>query len=186
MREELSFVSGHVHRDRAIALAAFAREAKIQRLLHVLVAPPVGDYVAAHHFEKQMGAAPRRVHFFARRFEARAHRFAFETATLADAETTLRGESKTALVFGKLEVGVNASRLMIRPDTQIGVQWIRIDHLARIHFPLRVPDGFEFSKGLHKFRAVHFGQNLRARLAVTVFAGQRTRHSARRDLRPLP
>src|SRR4029077_3503460 len=47
--EKLGLVSGDVHSDRTIALTPLARQAKIQRVLNVLVAPSVADHIALGH-----------------------------------------------------------------------------------------------------------------------------------------
>ena len=73
VREELGFISGHVDVHRAFALAAFACEAQIKRLLHGLASPTGFDHVATKHFEEQPGASASAVHFFASDHVAGAH-----------------------------------------------------------------------------------------------------------------
>ena len=49
-----------------------------------------------------------------------------------------------------------------------------IGKLARIHPIVRIPERLEFAEGLDELGAKHFGEKRGARLAVAVFAGERT------------
>ena len=57
--EELGLVRGHVHVDRALALAALARQAEVERVVDLLAAPAVGDGLAAQHLEEDPRAPAR-------------------------------------------------------------------------------------------------------------------------------
>ena len=62
MRQELSLVCGHVDVDRAIAFAALASEAEIERFFDVLIAPAIGDHISLQHLPEVVSAAARGVH----------------------------------------------------------------------------------------------------------------------------
>ena len=49
-----------------------------------------------------------------------------------------------------------------------------VGELAGIHAIVGVPEHLEFAKGLDEFRAEHLGQQSGARLAIAVFAGERS------------
>ena len=59
-------------------------------------------------------------------------------------------------------------------QTQIVIKPVRVDHFARVHLPVRIPDSFEFVEGLHQLRSEHFGEELCARLTVSVLARNRS------------
>ena len=46
----------------------------------------------------------------------------------------------------------------------------RIDQLARVHAIVRVEQNLELAEGLHQLRSIHFGQQGRARLSVSMLA----------------
>ena len=64
-------------------------------------------------------------------------------------------------------------RTVIRTETQVFIDAIRIDDLARVHLPIRVPNGFEFTKGFNQFWTEHLVEKFRFRLAVSVLTGDR-------------
>ena len=136
-------------------LAPLALQAEVERLAHALLAPALIEGIAAHHLEQEVRAAAGRMHFLARRLEARAHRLPAEAAAFADPKAALGGLSKAAVVVRVLEVGLDVPRRVIRAEAQIGVEWVGVDDLARVHPPMRVPDGFEFTKSLDQLGAEH-------------------------------
>src|SRR6266852_442236 len=81
--KKLSLVGGNIHSHRAIALAAFAGEAKIERLLDLLASPTVADHLSLSHLPEQVSAAPRGVFFLASGTVARTHQAAFFAAARA-------------------------------------------------------------------------------------------------------
>ncbi len=91
VRQELGLVARHVGVRRAVAAAALAGEAQVERLLHLLALPAVGDHLAAQHLVEQPAAAARRIAFFAGRAVARAHGAALGRAALAHADAALGG-----------------------------------------------------------------------------------------------
>src|SRR5204863_6607086 len=88
MGEELRLVSRHVDVDRTLALAAFAREAQIQRLVHSLVPPAALKGVALHHLEQQPGASAGGMLLLARDHVAGAHHAAALTTAVSDAHAS--------------------------------------------------------------------------------------------------
>ena len=58
----------------------------------------------------------------------------------------------------------------------VGVERVGVDHLARVHQAVRVPQGLELPEGPHQLGAEHLLQQLAAALAVTVLAREGTSH----------
>ena len=87
--------------------------------------------------------------FFASGAETRTHYSAFIVTALADSHASQRGVREAAMVFGKLEVGLRLPRFVLGAQSQIFIQLIRLDYLAGIHLPIRIPGGLELAKGLH-------------------------------------
>ena len=83
---ELGLVGGHVDADRAVDLAALARQAQVERLLDRLRAPAAEVGVALKHLEQQPRPPPRGVPLLVGDHVAGAHRPAASLPTLADAE----------------------------------------------------------------------------------------------------
>ena len=57
VREEFGFIGRQIHRDRAIALAAFAGEAEIKGVLDLFALPAVADDFSLGHLPEEVGAA---------------------------------------------------------------------------------------------------------------------------------
>src|SRR5262249_22307360 len=90
----------------------------------------------------------------------------------ADAHAARHCPGKTAV----LRVGEMATDLRWakeRSHSEIRCDRKRIDHLAWIHHPRRIPNCLELAKGLDEFGAVHLVEQHRARLPVTVLARKR-------------
>lgn len=174
MREEFGLVGGDVHVHRAVALAALAGEAEVERFLDGLVTPSAGHHFPLQHFEEQVGAAPGGVHFLARGHVAGAHGPALGAAALADADAAHGGARELPLVVGEAEARFRLRRVEAGPDAQVLVQAVGMDDLAGIHAVQRVPQRLELLEGAHQLRAKHFGQQLGARLPVAVLAGERS------------
>src|SRR5262249_29886350 len=98
--------------------------------------------------------------------EARAHRAPLQMSALANAKAALSGLREAALIVRKLKVGQHGLGVVVRTHPQIGVEWIRVYHFTRIHLPLRIPYGFEFTERLDQFGTKHLGQELGARLSI--------------------
>ena len=179
MRQELRLVRRHVGMRRAIALATLASQAQVEGFAHFIALPLIGDHFAAQHFGQQARAAARGVALFAGDAIARAHGATFRSTTLAHADTAFHLARK-ALTLARQECHARGEghRLVIRALAQVlvGAKHFpagRIDHLARIHFSQRVPDGLEFDQRLHQLRSVHHRQELGLGLAVAVLARER-------------
>src|SRR5947209_1721226 len=110
-----------------------------------------------HHFPKQMSASASRMHLLARHHIARAHRvlFAFSVlpATLADADTTQGGVRETAMIVREFEVGLWIPRTIVRSQTKVLIDAIRIDDFPRIHHAIRIPYRFELAERFDQFGA---------------------------------
>ena len=193
MGQELRFVGRNVHVYGTVALTAFAAQAKVQSLLHALVAPSLANDTPLHHFPKGVGASACRVALFPRDHETRAHgvldAMASEAAAFAYTHATQRGARKAAVIIGKFEMRLRLPRFVPRIQAQIFVHAIRFHDFARVHFPIGIPDRLEFMEGLQQFWPEHFLQELRARLPVTVLPRERSfvaHHEIGRLLHEIP
>src|SRR5262249_4789645 len=118
--------------------------------------------------------ATRRVHLLARRHEGRAHDVgAAGRAALADADAAEGRVREVAVVARVGELDLRTPRLVVGAETEVLVDAVRPDDLARIHLPVGVPDRLELLEGPDEVAAVHPRQELRARLAVAVLPRER-------------
>ncbi len=87
--EELRLVRGHVDADRAVAAAALAGQAQVERVPDLRGAPAVGDDLARQHLVQQPGPAARGVLLLPCGPERGAHdpRTGFRRTALGDADT---------------------------------------------------------------------------------------------------
>ena len=177
VREKLRLVGGHVHLHRTFPLAPFARETQIERLMHFFARPAVRDLLAAQHLVEQMRPPTRRVLLFVRHHVAGAHCRLVVLPALADADAAQRRVREAVVILVIAEVHCFGSRIpdpRSRPDSKILIERIGIDHLARIHLPVGIPDRFELSERLHQLGAEHTRQQLAPRLPVAMFARERS------------
>src|SRR5262249_26854027 len=133
-----------------------------------------GQRIAFEHLEQQPCAAAGRVHLLARRHEARTHGAAVEPPALADADAAQRRLREPAALVRKLEVRRDVRRVVGGAETQVVVDPTGTQHLAGIHPPRRIPDRLELVERRHQLWTVHARQQLAARLAVAVLAGERS------------
>ncbi len=174
MREKLGFVAGNIDADRAIALAALAGKAEIERLLHFFAAPAIANDFPSRHLPQKMSATAGRVFFFMRGPVAGTHQAAFFAPALAHPHTAQSGLGKAAVVIEKLKVGFRFPGRIAGTESKIFVELVRLDQFARIHLPIRIPCRLELTESLDEFRSKHLRKQFGARLAVAVFAGERT------------
>src|SRR4051812_634443 len=92
MGKEFGLVGCHVDINRAVALAALACQAQVQRVANCLGSPAIRDgaatRVAIEHLEQQPSPAPRGVLFLSCHHVGGAHHAAAFAATLADTDAT--------------------------------------------------------------------------------------------------
>src|SRR2546423_2970582 len=74
---------------------------------------------------------------------------------LADPNTTQRNPREVPDVFGKLEVCFTMRGTIISSEAKVFHHVVGVDFLARIHFPIRVPNRLELTKGSDQFRSKH-------------------------------
>jgi FAD-dependent oxidoreductase family protein len=177
--EELGLVRRHVDVDRAVAATALAGETEVERVVHRLRAPAVADgavAVAVEHLEQQAGAAARGVLLLPGDPIGGAHHGAVARvlAAFADAHASGRGADEGPVVVGVGEVRrAEVHRLPVAAEPQLGVERIRVDHLARIHPPIGVEDRLQALESLDQALAEHDWKELAAGLPVAVLARQR-------------
>ena len=171
--EELGLVGGHVDVDRAVPLAALARQAQLQRLVDLLAAEAVFDRLALEHLEQDPRAPPRGVLLVEGHHVARAHRAALDVAALAGADASGGGVGEAPAVLRVGEVRVRLGRVVFHPQLEVGHDPVGLDDLPRVHLPVGVPDRLELPERLHELVAVELGQQLTAGLAVAVLARER-------------
>jgi hypothetical protein len=151
-----------------------ARETQIQRLLDLLVAPRVLDRsVGTHHLEQEPCAAAGRMALLERDLIAGTHHPGLVT-TLPHPEAAFRRRSEAATVGRVAKLCLHRPRAVARIHLQMRVERIRIDHLARVHLPVRVPDRLELTECLDELGAEHLGKQLRACVAISVLTRQRS------------
>src|SRR5258706_11127956 len=156
----------------AIAAAAFAAEAPVERFLPLLARPAVLDHLAAQHLGEQARAAARGVALLAGCAVARAHGGAARRAALAHADAVLGGaDEAVADLAPERKDGLRRRRLVIRAEAQVRIRRVGVDELSRVHAVARIPDRLELAKRLHQLGAEHPRQELGFRLAVAVLAG---------------
>jgi hypothetical protein len=99
-------------------------------------------------------------------------------AAFADPHAAQGGAGEAAVVVPPkiAETGLHPRRVVGDPQPEVLVGAVGVDHLAGVHLAVRVPDRLEFPERLHQLLAVHLGQQLGARLAVAVLAGERAAH----------
>ena len=170
--KELGLIGGHVHVDRALALATLARKAKVERLLHAPVAPAVAQRFALQHLEEQVRSAARGMHLLQGHHVARAHGAVLVLAALANAHAAARGLGEAGIVLREGEVRLWLERAVLGTQPQVLVDAVGPYHLARVHLPVRVPDRLELVESVDEILAVHEGQELRLALPVAVLTRQ--------------
>ena len=62
--------------------------------------------------------------------------------------------------------------MVVGAKAQVLIDAVRINNLAGIHLPVRVPDGLEFAEGFDQFLPEHFVEELSFGLAVAMFAAE--------------
>ena len=124
VREELRLVCCDVDLTGTIAFAAFACEAKVERLFYRVAFPSIFDDVALHHIEQQMSPAAGRVLFLTRDHVTGAHVTTFGAAAHSYADTAQSGVIEAPMVIGIFEVGDERRRVVIGSDFQVFVEQI--------------------------------------------------------------
>ena len=174
--QELGLVGGHVHVDRAVALAALAGQAQVEGVANGCRAPAVGDRavrVVVEHLEQQTRPAAGGVLLFAGCAVGGTHDSAGVATALSDTDAAQHGTVEAAVVVGITEVQVaGLVRGVVRSEPQVLVRTVRVDHLAGVHPVVRVDQGLELGERLDHLVAEHDRQQLAALLAVAVLPGQ--------------
>ena len=155
MGEELGLVRGHVHTHGTFLLAALARQAQLEGLEDLVALPQIDLTGSVHHLEQEAGPASCGVLLLPGHHEARAHDAPAQAPALPHADATQRGVREVAVVLLVGEVHVDRLRPVVLALAKIGEDGARIDDLAWIHLPVRVPDGLELPEGLDQLVAIH-------------------------------
>ena len=177
MRSELRLVRRHVDVDRALAFAALARQAQVERLFDVVVAPAAGHLSTVHQLEQQVGAAASRVALLAGDHVARAHHAAVVTPALPDPDAAERRVAERPVIVGEVKEGLRPWWRVVGPEPEIGQDRRRPDELAGVHPARRVPEILQLLERADDLLAEHHRQQLAARLAVAVLARERAAHA---------
>src|SRR5207249_11484212 len=117
-----------------------------KRLLHRFASPAGFDYITAQHLEKEPGASASTVHFFPRDHVAGAHRPGVFAPAFSDPHASFGRLSEAEGIARKFKMSRWIIRPVIRAVAQIFIETIWLDHLPRIHLPVRVPDRFEITE----------------------------------------
>ena len=155
MRQELSLVGGYIDAHGTVTFATFAGQTEVERFLHVLIAPAVVDDIALGHLPQQMSPAAGGMFLLAGYAETGTHCPAFEAPAFAHSHAAQSGVGEAAVILGKTKMGLWFPGMVPSTEAEILVQPIRLDDLARIHFPVWVPRGFELAEGMQQFRSKH-------------------------------
>src|SRR5690348_5522984 len=102
-----------------------------------------------------MGAATRGMLFLQGGTIARTHGALLVAAALADTDAAKGGLIEASAVLQVVEVRNRLDGAIVGAEAQVFIDAVGIDDFARIHFPFRIPESFEFAKGLDQFFAVH-------------------------------
>ena len=121
-----------------------------------------------------MSAAAGGVLFLVRGAPAGAHDAPFFAAAFSYSYAAECGVTQASMILREPKTRYRLPRSVVRSQTEILVQFVRFDQLARVHFPVRIPSSFELAEGLHQLRAEHFRPQFGAGLPVSVFSGQRS------------
>src|SRR5438874_1351587 len=157
MRKELGLVRRHIDVHRAIGLAPFAGETKIQRVLYAFIAPAIfPNQIAIEHFPEQPSAATRGMLLFTRDHVTGAHRSVLMPPAFAHPDATLHCIRKAPVIVRIFEMRLPLRRVVVLAITQIFVPPVRPNDLARVHFPVWLPNFLELADCLHEFVAEHF------------------------------
>ena len=81
---------------------------------------------------------------------------------LADADTADRRVLEAAVVLRVREVRLQLRRRVVGAESQVVRDPVRVDDLARVHLPLRIPDRLELAEGIDQLRPEHLRQELGA------------------------
>src|SRR5262249_15480298 len=130
--------------------------------------------LSAEHLEQETSSPAGRVFLLFGGAEARAHDAALAAAALADAHTAERGSRELAIVLRKTERRLHAAARPAAREAEGRNDRIRIQDAAGVHAPVGIPDALEVAERFDELRPVHPGKELRARLAVAVFPGERS------------
>ena len=130
VREKFGFVGGDVDADGAIAFAAFAGQAEIERVFDFFAAPAVADdgVVAIgilRHLPEQVSAAASGVLFFVRGALTGTHHAAFFAAAFANANAAKSRMRKAAVIQRKLEMRLGLPGRVVRTEAKIFVELVR-------------------------------------------------------------
>ncbi len=172
VREELGLVGRHVDVDRALVLAGLAGQAQLEGLGDVVVAP-TAELVPAEHLEEHPGPSPGGVLLLPGRHVAGAHAAGVDVAALPDADAAGGGLAEVVVVVGEGEVGAHRRQPRVRATAQVVGGVVRVDHLARVHHAVGVPDRLELAERPDQLLAVHRGEQRAPGLPVAVLAGER-------------
>jgi hypothetical protein len=110
--EILGFQGRHVDADGAIVGAAFAGEAEIERIEHLLAAPQL-ELGSVQHLKEDARPAAGGVLLVSRDHVARAHDAALHAAALSNADAAHRRVREAAVVVRIGKLGADGRRVVV-------------------------------------------------------------------------
>lgn len=173
--EELRLVRGHVDADRAVAAAALAGQAEVERVPYLRGPPAVRDHLAGQHLVEQPGAAPGGVRLLPGRPEGGAHDVRTRTrrgrAARGDADTAAYGRGEVTAVVRVAEGHVDGAPGQDR-EAEVLVETCGAGQDAGVQPAVGVPEVLEAGEQAYHLVPVHPGQQFGPGLPVAVFAAQ--------------
>ena len=176
VRQELGLVGGDVDPRRAVAQAALAGEAQVERLVDVVVVPGRGR--RPRPGTARPAASPGRGSSGARRGSrgttgTSSRRRRAGTARRRRSARRRPGAPRRPRRRSASSPAIRTRTRWSGPVAQVGVERVGVDALARVHPAARIEGGLEPPERVDQLRPVHPLEQLAARLAVAVLAGQR-------------
>ena len=173
LAQELGLVAGHVDVDRAVGLAALARQTQVQGLADLRRPPAALDDLAGGHLEQQASPAAGGVLLLPGYPVAGAHDAALGGQAPPDTHAPSRRADEAVAVVGERQSRATAQGGRGDEDTEVVVQPGGVDDAVGVHEPVGVERPLELRERGEDVRRVHTVQQLRPGLAVAVLAGER-------------
>src|SRR5439155_14523502 len=126
-----------------------AGKAEVKRFTYLVGAETV-ELFSVEHLPKSASASAGRVLLLACDHEARAHDAAVGTAAIADPDAARRRVRERAVILREGEMRLDLRRLVVGTEAQVRRDRVRVDNLAGVQLPVRVPDRLELAEAFNQ------------------------------------